>query len=77
MSFAVKVPNFRIFLFAAAILFVSQPLSSAEIRFRTVFADQIIRSLSAGPENVLVGMKGRAPGTAKVFESRDRGRSWG
>jgi len=70
-------------IFVAASVFVSilfsQAAASPEPEVRTVFAGRIIRALSVDPVDttkILVGMKGQAPGSAKLFESRDRGRTW-
>lgn len=55
------------------------PGAASEPGVRTVFAGKIIRALSVDPTNasrILVGLKGQAPGSAKVFESLDQGRSW-
>jgi hypothetical protein len=62
-----------------ASMLISQATASSEPEVRTVFAGKIIRALSVDPVDrtrILVGLKGQAPGSAKVFESRDRGRSW-
>lgn len=60
-------------VFVATVVFVSQSSASD---MRTEFPGKIIRSLSVSSSHILVGLKGQAPGTAKLFESRDRGNSW-
>lgn len=50
------------------------PLSAAEMR--TVLPGKIIRSLAVTPDRILAGLKGKAPGSALVFESQDGGKTW-
>lgn len=72
----------RTISFAVCFLFLANIAATAvasETEVRRVLEGKIVRSLVVDPTNashVLIGQKGGAPGSAKVFQSRNGGETW-